>query len=154
MAGEWVIRELADEAGVSPKTVRKWVAAQGWGQSSYRWMLDDVQAQLVREHFEERARRRAAGPGECSVEGCERSRVGRQDVCKLHYQRRARTGRTEKSTGGARQLAKTHCPAGHEYSPENTYCFPSDHQARRRCRTCRIAQSTAWKQRAAARDRD
>lgn len=154
MAGEWVIRELADEVGVSPKSVRTWAAAQGWQRLSRRWVLDDEQARLVRAHFAETARLRApTEPAECGVEGCERPRVGRQDVCRMHYRRRARTGRTERSTGGARQLEKTHCPAGHPYSEENTYRFASDNQGRRRCRACRIARSTAWKQRPAARDR-
>ncbi|GAA1404148.1 hypothetical protein GCM10009600_13480 [Oerskovia paurometabola] len=154
MAGEWVIRELADEVGVSPKTVRTWVAAQGWRRGSRQWVLDDDQAGLVREHFAETARLRApAERAECGVEGCERPRVGRQDVCRIHYRRRARTGSTERSARGARQLEKTHCPAGHEYTPENTYRFPSDNRARRRCRACRIARSTAWKQRAAASNR-
>lgn len=36
--------------------------------------------------------------------------------------------------GAARQLAKTHCPKGHEYSEENTYHYPDN---RRKCRTCR-----------------
>lgn len=30
--------------------------------------------------------------------------------------------------------AKTHCPQGHEYSPENTYVHPGTNN--RRCRTC------------------
>ena len=32
-----------------------------------------------------------------------------------------------------RQLAKTHCPQGHPYSPENTYRYPNNS---RECRTC------------------
>lgn len=35
----------------------------------------------------------------------------------------------------ARNRAKTHCPSGHEYSPENTYVRPSDNG--RICLTCR-----------------
>lgn len=35
-----------------------------------------------------------------------------------------------------RQLAKTHCPQGHEYSEENTYRQPSAPKIRY-CRTCR-----------------
>jgi hypothetical protein len=35
---------------------------------------------------------------------------------------------------GARNRAKTHCPSGHEYSPENTYI---GHAGSRRCRACR-----------------
>lgn len=34
---------------------------------------------------------------------------------------------------GARQLAKTHCPSGHEYTEANTYRLRN----RRYCRTCR-----------------
>jgi len=39
-------------------------------------------------------------------------------------------------------VAKTHCPQGHEYSPENTYVYPS--RSARRCKTCdrfRVAES-------------
>ena len=35
---------------------------------------------------------------------------------------------------GGHERAKTHCPAGHPYSPENTYITPS---GKRMCRTCR-----------------
>ena len=35
---------------------------------------------------------------------------------------------------GARNKAKTHCPRGHEYTPENTYVSA---QGFRRCRACR-----------------
>jgi hypothetical protein len=38
---------------------------------------------------------------------------------------------------GARQKAKTHCPRGHEYSPENTYISP---QGWRTCRACHNAK--------------
>lgn len=34
----------------------------------------------------------------------------------------------------ARNAAKTHCPAGHEYTPDNTYLYPD---GRRRCIACR-----------------
>jgi len=35
----------------------------------------------------------------------------------------------------AENAAKTHCPQGHEYTPENTYRIPSD-PTRRYCRAC------------------
>ncbi|MGH9057170.1 MAG: hypothetical protein ACRDYY_15105 [Acidimicrobiales bacterium] len=35
---------------------------------------------------------------------------------------------------GGHERAKTHCPAGHPYSAENTYVAPS---GKRMCRTCR-----------------
>lgn len=34
----------------------------------------------------------------------------------------------------AQQLAKTHCPQGHEYSSENTYSYPG--RAGRHCKSC------------------
>lgn len=39
------------------------------------------------------------------------------------------------------QASKTHCPHGHEYTPENTYISPS--RGSRSCRTCRRAQKIA-----------
>jgi hypothetical protein len=36
---------------------------------------------------------------------------------------------------------KTHCPRGHEYTPDNTYLRPNT--AMRSCRTCRTAQKHA-----------
>ena len=42
----------------------------------------------------------------------------------------------------ARNAAKTHCPQGHEYTPENTYVNPIE--GYRQCRTCiREAKETA-----------
>jgi hypothetical protein len=42
----------------------------------------------------------------------------------------------------ARAAAVTHCPNGHEYTPENTYT----HNGCRTCRICQRIRSTAWKQ--------
>ena len=39
-----------------------------------------------------------------------------------------------------RNARKTHCPAGHEYTPENTVVVRAKHGPARRCRTCLIAQ--------------
>lgn len=36
---------------------------------------------------------------------------------------------------------RTHCPQGHEYTPENTYHVRKG----RRCRTCSLAVSAAWR---------
>lgn len=52
--------------------------------------------------------------------------------------------------GRARRPVLTHCPAGHEYTPENTVAWASG----RRCRTCRTAAAKARKQRRAAIARD
>jgi hypothetical protein len=43
---------------------------------------------------------------------------------------------------------KTHCPAGHEYSPENTYLRANGHRA---CRACgRLAARERWTRQRAA----
>lgn len=41
-----------------------------------------------------------------------------------------------------RQKAKTHCPQGHEYTPENTYQWREGH---RQCRTCTNERSRIYK---------
>ena len=46
----------------------------------------------------------------------------------------------------ATNVRKTHCPAGHEFTLENTYVY----RGRRGCRICRRAQFLAFKERQAA----
>ena len=45
---------------------------------------------------------------------------------------------------------KTHCPQGHEYTPENTYVK----SGRRVCRTCKRTQGREWTKRYYERNRD
>jgi len=55
-----------------------------------------------------------------------------------------------RGNGTAARLARvTHCPKGHEYTDENTYLYQRGRlgQYHRACRTCRLAQSRAAKQR-------
>lgn len=55
--------------------------------------------------------------------------------------------------GGTRMLAeaqsaKTHCPAGHAYTAENTYMYPPDKthpNGSRECRTCRRERDRAYR---------
>lgn len=44
-----------------------------------------------------------------------------------------------RSRWNTHQLLKTHCPQGHEYTPENTYQAPG--RTNRTCRTCRRVDS-------------
>lgn len=43
----------------------------------------------------------------------------------------------------AMNAAKTHCPAGHAYVPENTIALP---KGGRRCKTCKRQQARLWSQ--------
>jgi hypothetical protein len=151
VADRLTVRELARAASVSPKRLRAWARKQGWERSG-RWAFTDEQAAVAVAHFEAEEQWRAVQPEPvpCAAPGCDRLGRGEHGLCKMHYQRRARTGSVERSSGGDWQAAKTHCPAGHEYTPENTYSFPSDGEGRRRrCRACRVARSTAMKRRRA-----
>lgn len=41
---------------------------------------------------------------------------------------------------------KTHCPAGHQYSPENTYIMPNGkNKGKRICKTCRENFKRSWR---------
>lgn len=48
------------------------------------------------------------------------------------------------NTVTARNRAVTHCPAGHEYTPENTYVAPGS-PGNRHCKTCIHSRSLARK---------
>ncbi|WP_148612656.1 YfeC-like transcriptional regulator [Nocardioides rubriscoriae] len=45
-------RQLAEELGLSDRTVRQWLRDQGWQGVPYtRWRLTEEQAAQVRNHF-------------------------------------------------------------------------------------------------------
>lgn len=50
-------------------------------------------------------------------------------------------------TRAAQQRAKTHCPQGHEYSPENTYSYTG--RAGRHCKACNRVRQAAQRARKA-----
>jgi hypothetical protein len=56
----------------------------------------------------------------------------------LTYGTSAENSRDTVRHGTHRNVVKTHCPQGHEYTPENTMIY--DGGRRRACRTCRRAQ--------------
>ncbi|MBD5787094.1 hypothetical protein IF650_12980 [Cellulosimicrobium terreum] len=126
--------KLAPELGVSASTLRYWLRENAV-RVGRAWRIDDETADRAREHFESTRPIRERRAGTCTVDECDRAAVGR-GLCRMHYNRWDRTGSTDGVPGGAHQLAKTHCPQGHEYTPENTIVYPSD--GRRRCRTCRV----------------
>src|SRR5271155_3699797 len=42
----------------------------------------------------------------------------------------------KRGEAGKYQTKRTHCPQGHEYTPDNTYCPPGARTPRRCCRQC------------------
>ncbi len=133
--------QLAAEFEVTRAAVNKVLRARYGPAEGARRLLSDEQVAEVRAHFAAVAERRAAReqPRTCVVEGCERPGVGEHGWCTSHRERWRRLGTLEAVGQGAHQRAKTHCPQGHEYSPENTFSYPSE-PGRRRCFTCRYGR--------------
>lgn len=61
-----------------------------------------------------------------------------EPVTKSENDRRGRQGEYLRE----KQQAKTHCPQGHEYTPENTYTW----HGQRQCRTCKSEKNKQWYQ--------
>jgi len=86
----------------------------------------------------------------CNVSDCDKPSRSREPsmnlrMCKIHYGRWVRHGSTESRI----IYNRTHCPQGHELTPENTYIqFGKKRKARgwspaRMCRKCKIEKSRA-----------
>lgn len=71
----------------------------------------------------------------CRVCLRERSRVA-------HARRKAIDPREVRDPAPHPNSLKTHCPQGHEYTPENTYVTPKGSRA---CKTCQKARLREWK---------
>lgn len=65
-------------------------------------------------------------------------------LANLAYGTASENARDMRRHGTDPNLRKTHCPQGHEYTPENTYVTPKRPNARY-CRTCHAAHSRAHK---------
>ncbi|MEL7978352.1 hypothetical protein AAG589_20975 [Isoptericola sp. F-RaC21] len=133
---------LADDLGITRQGVRAWLKRHGYPKDDdgfYR--IDAATEARMRAHFAARKTPPPLGP--CSVDECDRPRRSRgAELCALHHQRMSRHGTLERSLPGQNQRAKTHCPKGHPYTPENTYRFAD---GRRRCRRCRLDRAAAAK---------
>ena len=82
-------------------------------------------------------------------EGLELDHLCRNKKCvnPMHLELVTRSENTKRGIGPAlaaqKQRAKTHCPHGHPYSPENTYITPV---GGRQCIICRNARNRRYKQ--------
>lgn len=74
----------------------------------------------------------------CRVRNC----VNPDHLQPVTTRENCRRGNTGLATG-AKNRAKTRCPHGHPYSPENTYHPPSGGRACRTCRSTRAAEREA-----------
>ena len=84
------------------------------------------------------------GPCPPGMEACHANDV-RDDnrLSNLRWDTKAANCADRTRNGGSPNARKTHRPKGHPYSPENTY----QDGGSRKCRTCRIRQAVALKQR-------
>jgi hypothetical protein len=69
------------------------------------------------------------------AEGCENHHCVAPD----HLEAVTHAENMRRGRGGERQLARTHCPQGHEYTDANTYRY----RGRRACRACAKARREA-----------
>jgi hypothetical protein len=75
--------------------------------------------------------------------GLELDHVCKRPACwnPWHLEEVTHAENVRRSAWARHQAAKTHCPQGHEYTPENTYRPPG--RPGRLCRICRRVQSLA-----------
>ena len=135
METDWTTpRALAADLRITRQGVQAWLRRHGrTPDADGFWRIDAATEAELRAHFADRVV--PPPPGPCEVEGCDRPRMSRRaTVCALHHERMRTNGSYERRLPGENQRAKTHCPAGHPYTPENTVVFAD---GRRRCLTCR-----------------
>lgn len=62
---------------------------------------------------------------------------GSRECSECKHDRRRRHYESSSIATRPKAAERTHCPSGHQYTPENTYVSPEGHRA---CRTCRKRQ--------------
>lgn len=65
--------------------------------------------------------------------------------------KRSNAGQYQREGSRSARRFKTHCKHGHEYTPENTYAYPS---GKRVCRTCKNDEKVRYRARQAAARKD
>ncbi len=86
-------------------------------------------------------------------DGLELDHLCRVRCCVNPYHLEPVTGieNTRRGLAGEPQRARTHCPHGHEYTPENTYRVPG--KVNRFCRSCHYRRNVEQRKRAELRER-
>lgn len=101
----------------------------------YRWgyetFVKAIPEGLVLDHLCHTVDPTCPGGDTCPHRGCVNYETHLEVVT---FAENVRRGRVADING-----RKTHCPYGHEYTPENTYIDPS---GRRHCRTCRETRAS------------
>lgn len=126
------------------------LSRKGYGKSAhrvfYQYLVGKIPRGLELDHL-------------CSVRNC----VNPKHLEPIKHRVNVQRGRLGEVTA-ARQLAKTHCPQGHEYSEENTYVAPKAYSQHKRdrgyvyqsktparmCKTCRRERVRNFKRKKAA----
>ncbi|MFC8732197.1 hypothetical protein ACFT5B_07045 [Luteimicrobium sp. NPDC057192] len=135
----WTSRQLANELGADRRRITKIAQRRRWRRHEGEWLFTDEQADEIRRTIRSYDEHVPMTGTPCRVEGCDQT-ARFKGMCNTHYRRVSRHGSTEKRDGSDWQRAKTHCPNGHEYTPENTYRFAD---GRRRCRACRLERASS-----------
>lgn len=110
-------------------------------RSAYELMRQPIPAGLVIDHTCHNDTGCPGGP-DCQHRRC-------VNPAHLEAIRRGDNVLRSRNTMPHRNAAKTHCPRGHEYTPQNTYRSIGKNGPRRDCRICRRDQAARRRRKAA-----
>jgi hypothetical protein len=102
-------------------------------RAGYGLFTDETSALVLAHRFAYRALVGPLRDGLFVLHHCDTPACVRPDHLRLGTQAENMAEMKEKGRARNQNTAKTHCPRGHEYTPENTLLS----QGRRNCRTCR-----------------
>lgn len=128
------VRSLArlDSRGRQRKERLLRARPQHRGHLTVALYLDGVRRDFLVHHLVLAA---FVGPRPEGMEGCHRNDVGSDNrVENLRWDTRSANALDSVRNGTQHMARRTHCPRGHEYTPENTYVYPTNNRACQECR--------------------